>query len=113
MTPFLARWHGWAVSDFRIFSKPKWIFKRRHILLLAFTNTPNYRLVQSTPPAIRAAYVEMSESSKPIIAVSGATGAQGGSVVRVLLKDGGFHIRALTRNVESPAAKGTSKQAFN
>lgn len=45
-------------------------------------------------------------SNKPIIAVTGATGAQGGSVVRFLLKDGGFQVRALTRNVGSDAAKG-------
>lgn len=49
---------------------------------------------------------EQEMSSKPIIAVTGATGAQGGSVVRFLLKDGGFQIRALTRNVDSDAAKG-------
>jgi len=44
-------------------------------------------------------------SSKPVIAVTGATGAQGGSVVQFLLKDGGFHVRALTRKVDSDAAK--------
>ncbi len=49
-------------------------------------------------------------SNKRIIAVTGATGAQGGSVVRFLLKDGGFQIRALTRNVDSDAAKGTSRR---
>lgn len=48
-------------------------------------------------------------SNKPIIAVTGATGAQGGSVVRFLLKDGGFQVRALTRNVDSDAAKGMLK----
>lgn len=45
-------------------------------------------------------------SEKPIIAVTGATGRQGGSVVKYLLEDGGFRLRALTRNVESPKAKG-------
>lgn len=40
-----------------------------------------------------------------IIAVLGSTGAQGGSVVRKLLKDKTWHVRALTRNVNSDAAK--------
>ncbi len=40
----------------------------------------------------------MSISSKRIIAVAGATGAQGGGVVRALQEHGGYIIRALTRN---------------
>jgi len=39
-----------------------------------------------------------------LIAVTGATGAQGGSVVRFLLENGGFRVRALTRNVNSEVA---------
>ncbi|MBI5706121.1 MAG: NmrA/HSCARG family protein [Armatimonadetes bacterium] len=44
---------------------------------------------------------------KKIIAVVGATGAQGGGLVRAILSDpnGGFAVRALTRNVESEKAK--------
>jgi uncharacterized protein YbjT (DUF2867 family) len=37
-------------------------------------------------------------TSKKIIAVIGATGNQGGSVVRALQASGQFHVRALTRN---------------
>ena len=45
-------------------------------------------------------------SAKPIIAVTGATGSQGGSVVRHLLEDGGFSVRAISRNASSPSALG-------
>ncbi|KAI9215931.1 hypothetical protein BC828DRAFT_409989 [Blastocladiella britannica] len=41
----------------------------------------------------------------PIIAVVGATGNQGGSVVDTLLAEGKWAVRALTRNPESDAAK--------
>ena len=44
-------------------------------------------------------------TSKPLIAVFGATGAQGGSVADYLLKDGGFRVRALTSNPDSEKAK--------
>jgi len=42
---------------------------------------------------------------KPIVAVIGATGCQGGSVVRALVEDGSFQVRAVTRNPSSPKAK--------
>src|SRR5262245_4536778 len=38
------------------------------------------------------------------ILVTGATGLQGGSVVRALQKKGGFTVRALTRDASSPKA---------
>jgi len=46
-------------------------------------------------------------TSKKIIAVAGATGAQGGGLVRAILADptGGFAVRALTRDPSAPAAK--------
>jgi uncharacterized protein YbjT (DUF2867 family) len=40
----------------------------------------------------------MSSNNKKLIAVIGATGQQGGSVVRALQANGQFNIRALTRN---------------
>ena len=48
----------------------------------------------------------MSNGTK-IIAVIGATGAQGGGLVRAILEDpgGGFAVRAITRDVNSPKAK--------
>ncbi len=43
--------------------------------------------------------------SDRVIAVTGATGQQGGSVARTLL-DKGWKVRALTRDPEKPAARG-------
>jgi len=50
-------------------------------------------------------------SEKKIIAVVGATGAQGGGLVRAILNDkqSGFTARALTRNVNSDKAKALAK----
>ncbi|MGQ9635649.1 MAG: NmrA/HSCARG family protein [Bryobacteraceae bacterium] len=49
---------------------------------------------------------------KRIIAVVGATGAQGGSLVRAILNDpeGGYSVRALTRNPSSPKAQELAQQ---
>lgn len=44
-------------------------------------------------------------SSLPVIAVIGATGLQGGSVLRELLKTDQFKVRAITRNPSSDSAK--------
>ncbi|KAK9764104.1 hypothetical protein K7432_008673 [Basidiobolus ranarum] len=49
-------------------------------------------------------------SSQKLIAVIGATGVQGGSAVRALLRNGEFRIRGLTRNPDSPAAQKLSKE---
>ena len=50
-------------------------------------------------------------SDKKIIAVVGATGAQGGGLVRAILadKDGEFTPRALTRHTDSDKAKALAK----
>src|SRR5207247_10103512 len=42
--------------------------------------------------------INMSSSKKKLIAVIGATGQQGGPVVRALQAQGQFKVRALTRN---------------
>jgi uncharacterized protein YbjT (DUF2867 family) len=50
-------------------------------------------------------------SNKKVIAVVGATGAQGGSLVRAILNDksGDFKARAITRDVNSDKAKALAK----
>ena len=50
-------------------------------------------------------------SEKKVIAVVGATGAQGGGLVSAILNDtkGGFRARALTRDVQSEKAKELSR----
>ena len=50
-------------------------------------------------------------AEKKTIAVMGATGSQGGGLVRAILADpsGGFKARALTRDVNSPKAKELAK----
>src|ERR1700760_2572115 len=47
-----------------------------------------------------------------LIAVVGATGAQGGGLIRALLadRDAGFAARAITRNPQSPAARALADQ---
>lgn len=51
-------------------------------------------------------------TNKKIIAVVGATGAQGGGLVRAILNDksGAFAARALTRNVNAEKAKALAQQ---
>lgn len=51
-----------------------------------------------------------SQSRKPIFLVSGATGAQGGSVVNYLLKSGKWHIRGITRKLNSEKVKKLQQQ---
>ncbi|HEX4857632.1 MAG TPA: NmrA/HSCARG family protein [Usitatibacteraceae bacterium] len=48
---------------------------------------------------------------KKIIAICGATGAQGGGLARAILADpsGGFAVRAITRNADSEASKALAK----
>ncbi|MBN2429817.1 MAG: NmrA/HSCARG family protein [Acidobacteria bacterium] len=50
-------------------------------------------------------------SDKKIIAIVGATGAQGGGLARAILDDpaGGFAVRALTRNVDSAKARALAR----
>ncbi|HUY42748.1 MAG TPA: NmrA family NAD(P)-binding protein, partial [Acidimicrobiales bacterium] len=49
----------------------------------------------------------MNETATKIIAVTGATGAQGGGLIRAILAhpEGGFSARAITRDPDSEKAK--------
>lgn len=47
-----------------------------------------------------------------IIAVTGATGSQGGGVVNILNKTPGWTVRAVTRNPQSDAAKKLTDQGI-
>ena len=51
----------------------------------------------------------MSDNTK-LVAVCGATGKQGGGMVAALLRRGGFRVRALTRNPDSPSSANLAAQ---
>ncbi|KAJ1302025.1 hypothetical protein OPQ81_000860 [Rhizoctonia solani] len=61
--------------------------------------------IRSTPSPSHPPCSMVAHSDKPIIAVCGATGFQGGSTIKHLLRDGRFAIRALTRKPKSANAK--------
>jgi nucleoside-diphosphate-sugar epimerase len=52
----------------------------------------------------------MAASAKKIIAVTGATGAQGGGVVDALLSSGKYEVRAITRDPSSEKGKALTKK---
>lgn len=62
---------------------------------------------RKTPRKTKKADSKKSGIAKKVIAVVGATGAQGGGLVRAILNDknGAFTARAITRNVNSDKAK--------
>ena len=49
----------------------------------------------------------------PTVLVIGGTGQQGGATIRAPLRQGGFTIRTLSRNPDSPAAKKLSEQGVH
>ncbi len=53
----------------------------------------------------------MHSNERPVIAVVGATGAQGGGLVRAILDDPAsrFSVRALTRDPRSPQASALAE----
>ncbi len=71
--------------------------------------TPESKRGATSTPSKRAPAARKTPTR--IIAVVGATGAQGGGLVRAILRDseGGFAVRAITRNPDSPAARELAK----
>jgi uncharacterized protein YbjT (DUF2867 family) len=68
-----------------------------------------------TPPSVLTLFeklVEVIMADKKTIAVVGATGAQGGGLARAILADAnsGFRVRALTRDVNSNAARDLAQR---
>ncbi len=55
-------------------------------------------------------YIQSIIAMSKIIAVIGATGAQGGSVISTLLADGTYKIRGVTRNVTSAKSQALTAQ---
>jgi NAD(P)-dependent dehydrogenase (short-subunit alcohol dehydrogenase family) len=55
---------------------------------------------------------EWPDQSHKILAVTGATGTQGGGVINVMKKTLGWKIRALTRNADSDAAKKLASEGI-
>lgn len=52
----------------------------------------------------------MDNNKKPIIVVLGITGNQGGSVAKSLIMDNKYHIRGLTRNINSENSKNLKEK---
>jgi NAD(P)-dependent dehydrogenase (short-subunit alcohol dehydrogenase family) len=69
---------------------------------------PWFELVHGEKSGLPGTIPDWPEKGSKIIAVTGATGSQGGGVVNVMKKTPGWKVRAITRNVESDAAKALS-----
>jgi NAD(P)-dependent dehydrogenase (short-subunit alcohol dehydrogenase family) len=66
---------------------------------------PWFKLVHGEESELPGAMPGPPEKGPKIIAVTGATGSQGGGVVNIMKKTPGWKVRAITRNVDSDAAK--------
>lgn len=66
---------------------------------------PWFALMHGEKSELPGAMLGPPEQGPKIIAVTGATGSQGGGVVNIMKKVPGWKVRAITRNVESDAAK--------
>jgi NAD(P)-dependent dehydrogenase (short-subunit alcohol dehydrogenase family) len=66
---------------------------------------PWFEAVHGEKSGLPCTLQEWPDQSHKILAVTGATGTQGGGVINVMKKTPGWKIRALTRNVDSDAAK--------
>jgi NAD(P)-dependent dehydrogenase (short-subunit alcohol dehydrogenase family) len=66
---------------------------------------PWFQLIHGERSEIPGALQGPPDKGDRIIAVTGATGSQGGGVVNVMKKVPGWRVRAITRNTESESAK--------
>jgi NAD(P)-dependent dehydrogenase (short-subunit alcohol dehydrogenase family) len=66
---------------------------------------PWFEMMHGERSELPRALQDYPDPSAKIIAVTGATGSQGGGVVNIMKKTNGWKVRALTRNPESDAAK--------
>jgi NAD(P)-dependent dehydrogenase (short-subunit alcohol dehydrogenase family) len=69
---------------------------------------PWFELVHGEKSKLPGAIPDWPEAGLQIIAVTGATGSQGGGVINVMMKTSGWKVRAITRDPESDAAKALS-----
>jgi NAD(P)-dependent dehydrogenase (short-subunit alcohol dehydrogenase family) len=69
---------------------------------------PWFELVHGEKSELPGAILDWPEGDSKIIAVTGATGSQGGGVVNVMMKTPGWKVRAITRDPDSDAAKALS-----
>lgn len=66
---------------------------------------PWFKMVHGEKSEIPGSLQGPPSKGDKIIAVTGATGSQGGGVVNVMKKVPGWKVRAITRNTESESAK--------
>jgi NAD(P)-dependent dehydrogenase (short-subunit alcohol dehydrogenase family) len=66
---------------------------------------PWFEMVHGEKSGMAGTLPDWPDQSFKIIAVTGATGSQGGGVVNVIKKTPGWKVRAVTRNPQSDAAK--------
>lgn len=75
------------------------------------TSEPNINLIKQTKSSSTLDFhIADKMTVKPIIAVTGATGLQGGSVINHLLQSGSFRIRGLSRDVSTSRSKELSER---
>ncbi|KAJ8112812.1 hypothetical protein OPT61_g4907 [Boeremia exigua] len=65
---------------------------------------PWFETMHGEKSGLPGTILDWPDQSYKILAVTGATGTQGGGVINVMKKTPGWKIRALTRNMKSPAA---------
>ncbi|EOA85123.1 uncharacterized protein SETTUDRAFT_172074 [Exserohilum turcica Et28A] len=73
---------------------------------------PWFAMVHGEKSGLPGAIQEYPDHKVKIIAVTGATGSQGGGVINVMKKTPGWRVRAITRNPDGDAAKKLAKEGI-